>query len=430
MRKFLLLLIFSFLISQSFEFELNKVREFKEIRNLENNVVDTTMTDIDTEFPVIEKQLTKEKKIKPTLLGFGSFKKIIEKANNITFNIYFKNVGKNRKETFLNYIFFIVTLKKAKTRMLDEDDNKKRILFGTLKEDSLSKDIVVYNVNQDVTTNDDELIPTDCTDMAYAGNVSKVQDYNTIEISSNFQFLNQNELKNEDSKGLLQSRLERGENAVNVQSKEDLNNLQEHTQTFVENFLFFKVYDLTQLGYLYYKIKGFFDRDMPFQKEKLNFSYIQYYEKKYFEGELEKIPDLKDIHNYNYTLTFRIKDFIDTNLDDGCKANISQYKISKKRMLEGDDLEELYLMAMEPGLLRLDETSPVMNHNYGRKIASSSGLSGGAIAGIVIACVVALVGIALAFIFFKRPNIKPADVSAIEFYNNSNVNSSVQVIQN
>jgi len=169
---------------------------------------------------------------------------------------------------------------------------------------------------------------------------------------------------------------------------------------------------------------------MPFQKEKLNFSYIQYYEKKYFEGELEKIPDLKDIHNYNYTLTFRIKDFIDTNLDDGCKANISKYKITNKRMLEGENIEELMLYALDPDLLRLDETSPVMNHNYGRKIASSSGLSGGAIAGIVIACVVAIVGIALAFIYFKRPNIKPADVSAIEFYNNSNVNSSVEVIQN
>jgi len=428
MRKFLLLLIFSFLISQSFEFELNKVREFKEIRNLENNVVDTTTTDIDTEFPEIQKQLTKEKKIKPTLLGFGSFKKIIEKANNITFNIYFKNVGKNPKETFLKYIFFILTMRKTKTRMLEEDDIKKRILFGILKDDSLSKDIVEYNVNHEVT--DDEFIPDGTTDMAYVGEVNKVEDYDTFEINGNFRFLNQSSLIIQNSKESLKAHLESGENAVSVQSKEDLNNLQEQTQKFIENFLFFKVYDLTQLGYLYYKIKGFFDRDMPFQKEKLNFSYIQYYEKKYFEGELEKIPDLKDIHNYNYTLTFRIKDFIDTNLDDGCKANISKYKITNKRMLEGEIIEELILYALDPDLLRLDETSPVMNHNYGRKIASSSGLSGGAIAGIVIACVVAIVGIALAFIYFKRPNIKPADVSAIEFYNNSNVNSSVEVIQN
>ena len=305
--------------------------------------------------------------------------------------------------------------------MLEERDPK-RTLRAILNNDTLSKDIVQYQVDNEITK---ENYPPD---ESY-GKIDNIEQYDTIEINGNFQFLEKGHL-HEVTLIELRKILENGENAVNVQSKEELLNLQEHDQKFIVNFLFFKVYDLTQLGYLYYKIKGFFDRDMPFQKEKLNFSYIQYYEKKYFEGELEKIPDLKDIHNYNYTLTFRIKDFIDTNLDDGCKANISKYKITNKRMLEGENVEELILYALDPDLLRLDETSPVMNHNYGRKIASSSGLSGGAIAGIVIACVVAIVGIALAFIYFKRPNIKPADVSAIEFYNNSNVNSSVQVIQN
>ena len=303
--------------------------------------------------------------------------------------------------------------------MLEERDPK-RTLRAILNNDTLSKDIVQYQVDNEITK---ENYPPD---ESY-GKIDNIEQYDTIEINGNFQFLEEGDL-DEGAMIELRKSLENGENAVNVQSKEDLLNLQD--KIFKDNFIFFKVYDLTQLGYLYYKIKGFFDRDMPFQKEKLNFSYIQYYEKKYFEGELEKIPDLKDIHNYNYTLTFRIKDFIDTNLDDGCKANISKYKITNKRMLEGENIEELMLYALDPDLLRLDETSPVMNHNYGRKIASSSGLSGGAIAGIVIACVVALVGIALAFIYFKRPNIKPADVSAIEFYNNSNVNSSVQVIQN
>ena len=130
---------------------------------------------------------------------------------------------------------------------------------------------------------------------------------------------------------------------------------------------------------------------------------------------MEKIPDLEN----NYTLTFKFKDFIDANLNKDCKADISQYKIPKKRRLEEEYFQYLMLSSDDQEMLHLDETSPEVSHNFGRKIASSSGLSGGAIAGIVIACVVAIVGIALAFIYFKRPNIKPADVSAIEFYNST-----------
>ena len=427
MKNFLLLLIFSFLILQSFELDPNKKREFKDLRKLQYNLEEDSDPS-DLQYSDVEYQLTKEKKIKPTMLRFGGFSKKADKNNNanyISLNIYFKNVGKLSEQIFLKYLFFIVKLKKTNTRKLEEGESEpNRTLCAVLDKGSLETDIVEYKANNNITIDE------------YNSNNAKplesVNDFDTFEVINNFQFLDvfdPNKL-GPNTKNLIYEKLQSEESDVNIQSQEDLYNVQEKTQGALDNILFFKVYDLTQLGYLYYKIKGFFDRDMPFQKEKLNFSYIQYYEKKYFEGELEKIPDLKDIHNHNYTLTFRIKDFIDTNLDDGCKANISQYKISRKRMLEGDNLEELYLMAMEPGLLRLDETSPVMNHNYGRKIASSSGLSGGAIAGIVIACVVALVGIALAFIYFKRPNIKPADVSAIEFYNNRNVNSSVQVIQN
>ena len=425
MKKFLLLILFSFLILQSLELDPNKKRELKELRKLEMDL--DAVDDVHrAHITDIKDQLTKEKKIKPTLLGFGDFyqKKTDKGKNNIKFNIYFKNVGKNPLKIFLKYLFFTINLNKAKIRMLEEDNNKKRTLRAILNNDTITKDIVQYQVDNEIT--EENYFP-DVSKNAEYGEMDNIEQYDTIEIEGNFQFLEQGDFL-PNAKEEFKNSLKNGENAVYVQDKEDLNNLQD--KIFKDNFLFFKVYDLTQLGYLYYKIKGFFDRDMPFQKEKLNFSYIQYYEKKYFEGELEKIPDLKDIHNYNYTLTFRIKDFIDTNLDDGCKANISKYKITNKRMLEGEIIEELILYALDPDLLRLDETSPVMNHNYGRKIASSSGLSGGAIAGIVIACVVAIVGIALAFIYFKRPNIKPADVSAIEFYNNSNVNSSVQVIQN
>ena len=435
MKKFLLLLIIYFLISQSFEHEPNRKIEFKEIRNLDiiddttfsGNGTDPDNPEREREREEIKNKLSEEKKIKPTLLGFGDLKKNKTKdANNITLSIYFKNVGKgkNPDKIFLKYLFFTIILKKTKIRMLQEDDVKIRTLCANLNNDSLSKDIVEYKVNNDITQ--DDYIPDDYSDAAHEGDLNNIEDYDNFEINGNFQFLDYNDFNDNELKEILQEHLKSGENAVFIQSKEDLKDLQNQNQTFRDKYLFFKVYDLTQLGFLYYKIKGFFGRDVPFEKEKLNFTYNQYSEKKYFEGTLEKIPDSSN----NYTLTFRIKDFIDTNLDDGCKANISKYKITNKRMLEGENIEELILYALDPDLLRLDETSPVMNHNYGRKIASSSGLSGGAIAGIVIACVVALVGVALAFIYFNKPNIKQTDASAIEFYNsNSNVNSSIAVVQ-
>ena len=81
MKKYLLLLIISFLISQSFEFEPKMKIEFKELRNLDESLDSSNWngSNFDTELPdsSVEDQLTKEKKIKPTLLGFGVFQKNI-----------------------------------------------------------------------------------------------------------------------------------------------------------------------------------------------------------------------------------------------------------------------------------------------------------------------------------------------------------------
>ena len=68
--------------------------------------------------------------------------------------------------------------------------------------------------------------------------------------------------------------------------------------------------------------------------------------------------------------------------------------------------------------LYLVGSSPIP-HSYSRKIASSSGLSGGAIAGIVIACVVVLIVTGLLFVYFNKPSPKNMDSSAIQFYNSS-----------
>jgi len=291
MKKFLLLLIIYFLISQSFEHEPNRKIEFKEIRNLDiiddtafpGNGTDPDNPEREREREEIKNKLSEEKKIKPTLLGFGDLKKNKTKdANNITLSIYFKNVGKgkNPDKIFLKYLFFTIILKKTKIRMLQEDDFKIRTLCANLNNDSLSKDIVEYKVNNDITQ--DDYIPDDYSDAVYGGDLNNIEDYDNFEINGNFQFLDYNDFNDNELKQILQEHLKSGENAVFIQSKEDLKDLQNQNQTFRDKYLFFKVYDLTQLGFLYYKIKGFFGRDVPFEKEKLNFTYNQYSEKKYF----------------------------------------------------------------------------------------------------------------------------------------------------
>ena len=147
----ILLLIFSFLISQSFELDRNKKREFKEIRKLEMDLdaVDEVHLAVKTD---IEEELKKEKKIKPTLLGFEDFLKNKDKKGNnyIKFNIYFKSVGKIAHKIFLKYLFFTIKLKKTKIRMLEERDPK-RTLRAILNNDTLSKDIVQYQVDNEIT---------------------------------------------------------------------------------------------------------------------------------------------------------------------------------------------------------------------------------------------------------------------------------------
>ena len=106
---------------------------------------------------------------------------------------------------------------------------------------------------------------------------------------------------------------------------------------------------------------------------------------------------------------------IETSLN-GAKAVLPKNWI-KIRILEDDKTHKLILNEKNVSLY-LVGSSPIP-HSYSRKIASISGLSGGAIAGIVIACVVVLIVIGLLFVYFNKPSPKSMDSSAIQFYNSS-----------
>jgi len=61
MKKFFLIIIFSFLILQSFELDPNKKREFKDLRKLQYNLEEDGDPS-DLQYSDVEYQLTKEKK--------------------------------------------------------------------------------------------------------------------------------------------------------------------------------------------------------------------------------------------------------------------------------------------------------------------------------------------------------------------------------
>ena len=401
MNKFLILiLIISLVISKNSNDE--EKRKTK-IRNLE----DDSSTDVN---------FLEERKVKPTVLGIGGFSNTTTGTQtNIKLTVYFKNIANAKNSNsifsiFLKYLYFKAIFKKNTIRNLQ--NSEEIILCGNLS-NSPTDDIVSYKVDETI----------------------KIDSFYNIDVKPNFQFLDEFlELKDRNLSYSLKIALSDDKNSDAITSPNlDISNVGDKEKDFdPKKILFFYVFDINHLGYLHYKIKGFFNQNIDLKKETLSFTYKQFSDVKNFLGTLERDPD-RD--NNNYTLTFTFNDIIYANLDEGCSADISHLKIratSRIRRLQDDFKEKLMLYALEGVSLELEETNPPDPINYfGKRDNSSSGLSGGAIAGIVIGTVVALVCLTLAILYFNKPNIGHKDGNEIEFYNNnkSNVNSSVNMFQ-
>jgi len=90
-----------------------------------------------------------------------------------------------------------------------------------------------------------------------------------------------------------------------------------------------------------------------------------------------------------------------------------QLKDAEIHMRSGltDDKKTKIVMNMKDGESAKISESPTSNTaNYHK---SSSGLSGGAIAGIVIACVVVLIAAAVAAIMLRKPSVPPTDNTTV-----------------
>ena len=404
MEIFILLLIFSFSFSESFKTFQNSKYSYR--------ILDEEITYMPE--PEGIKILKEPKATKPTLVDFGGFqRKDSREGLNIEFTLYFKNVASSiRQSIFLGYIYFRANItKREKTERLLEDSKENEnplntLLMGVLDSDTLSEDIVKYKVNNIIVGIENK-------------------DFKSLEIIPNFQIVNSMNI----NESLIREEIDSGSSDIEIRSSLNTKNVENYTAESEYNPLYFKINDINHLGYLYYKVIGFFKETLSLDildKKELTFHYDQFGEDKTFQGIFEKTSD-----SNNYTLTFRLKDFIIADLGRDCWANITDYKIKKARRLQEDNIyKEINLFPETLNILNLEESEPEFSY-FAKKVKSSSGLSGGAIAGIVICCVVALVALTFAIIYFNKSPNKTTGTNAIEFYNNnkSNVNSSVEIVQ-
>lgn len=417
MRKVLLLIIFSLFFIISIENDLMTKINYRVLDESDGGSEEEeegnpgNHTETNPEETKLISDILNVPSTRPTLLGIGKIYEPKDKEDKkLEFTIYFKKVANGiEKSVFQDYLYFILVYKKN-LRNLEEYTH---IIKAILKKDTISKDIIEYQVNGTLD-----------------------QNYDYFDIKPYFQFANTNlDLDNEETKKNIQENLEKEVPDVYIAQNVEFKSIKpsEYKQTFnQDNFIFFEVYEIKNFDYLSFKIKGSFNKNIELNNNTLIFNYNDY-DNGYgqFVGTVEKINN----QNNNYTISFKFEESVNADLNEGCFANVSSKDIIEKnrRLEDNNNYKQIYLIETTEHLLRLEKSSPVIN-NFGHKVASSSGLSGGAIAGIVIACVIVLIAVALAIIYFNKPSIKPPEINALEYYNSSIINtdhfnSSVQVIQ-
>ena len=122
--------------------------------------------------------------------------------------------------------------------------------------------------------------------------------------------------------------------------------------------------------------------------------------------------------SYQYKIRFFIERSINTNLA-GALIDVTDLISTRLRNLESNRIN-ITLYETKDISLNVNEEYISEPKYYTRKVGSGSGLSGGAIAGIIIVSIVVLIAIAFTFIYLnKRPNLPISHSSALEFYNSS-----------
>ena len=405
-------LIFCFFILETFEkTEISKrILELRKFHNCEEGDDDTNSPST-TSSPTAEGTYSSgsknstvyepdRSKASRTILGFGNYKED-RNSNKITFIVYVKKI---KNDDAYEYLYFTIVFYKN-MRGLDESNSINVNVKAELKESVDNDYYDLYNVDVDTSQKgldiDEINSMTIKNDFCFSSNTNGCDEYDKINKINTYFNIDELDFKKKD-------------------------NFATHLDQYIDNKVFyFEVLNLTSQSYVYdlygniTSLGG--NINIEIKKSDIDIYYWPYASNnnKYMDilsGNIEKSPNSE----YQYKIRFYIERSINTNLD-GARIDASNIISTRLRNLDSSNEKYLFLSETEEGQLYIKQDyEPSGPKYYTRKGGSDSGLSGGAIAGIIIASIVVLIAVAFVFIYLnKRPKLPISHSSAIEFYNSA-----------
>ena len=391
-------LIFCFFILGSYEQKaitqrMPELRKLEYLRNDDEDYSSDIVSSSDIEEP--SKEINYYPSIaRPTLLGFGNYRK--EKKGNedeIKFTVFIKKLVNVKSYDYIHFTIVIITLKNL--RGLEETGTEEFHIFGELN-NTFSSPNNLYD-KYEVHINETQLYNHNIDDI---GSIKSITFKDDIYVSDNKTY---HDVYN-------------GTKKANVYlNPEEINIMNEKSD--IINIIVFQVFFLTKQSYvydLYGNITSLNGKDYNINKGNIEILYEENNYKDLLRGNIETSQN----KSYQYKIRFFIERSINTNLA-GALIDVTDLISTKLRNLESNRIN-ITLYETKDISLNVNEEYISEPKYYTRKVGSGSGLSGGAIAGIIIVSIVVLIAIAFTFIYLnKRPNLPISHSSALEFYNSA-----------
>ena len=386
--------IFFFFILGSYEQKVITQR-MPELRKLEylRNDNEGYPSDVDSTSDIEEpsKEINYYPSIaRPTLLGFGNYKRT---EDEIKFTVFIKKLVNVKSYDYIHFTIVIITLKNL--RGLEETGTEEFHIFGELN-NTFSSPNNLYD-KYEVHIKETQLYNHNIDDI---GSIKSITFKDDIYVSDNKTY---HDVYN-------------GTKKANVYLNPDEINIMNEKSDII-NIIFFQVFFLTKQSYvydLYGNITSLNGKDYNINKGNIEILYEENNYKDLLRGNIETSQN----KSYQYKIRFFIERSINTNLA-GALIDVTDLISTKLRNLESNRIN-ITLYETKDISLSVNEEYISEPKYYTRKVGSGSGLSGGAIAGIIIVSIVVLIAIAFTFIYLnKRPNLPISHSSALEFYNSA-----------
>ena len=391
-------LIFCFFILGSYEQKaitqrMPELRKLEYLRNDNEGYPSDVDSPSDTEEP--SKEINYYPSIaRPTLLGFGNYRK--EKKGNedeIKFTVFIKKLVNVKSYDYIHFTIVIITLKNL--RGLEETGTEEFHIFGELN-NTFSSPNNLYD-KYDVHINETQL---------YNHNIDDIGSIKSITFKDDI-YVSDNEAYHDVYNGTKKANVYLNPDEINIMNE----------KSDIINIIVFHVFFLTKQSYvydLYGNITSLNGKDYNINKGNIEILYEENNYKDLLRGNIETSQN----KSYQYKIRFFIERSINTNLA-GALIDVTDLISTKLRNLESNRIN-ITLYETTDISLSVNEEYISEPKYYTRKVGSGSGLSGGAIAGIIIVSIVVLIAIAFTFIYLnKRPNLPISHSSALEFYNSA-----------